>query len=444
MPAAVKHIAEGSPASRTKIAPGDILLSVNGASVTDVLDYRYRAYDARLRLVLRRPDGRFLLVSLRKEEGEEPGIEFDSYLMDSSRSCSNKCVFCFVDQLPRGMRRSLYYKDDDARLSFLQGNYVTLTNMTERELSRLMALRVSPLNVSVHTMNPGLRAYMLGSEAGARGVRDIRRLAEAGISMNCQIVLCPGINDGEELEYSMRELRKLCPSVASVSVVPVGLTRHRGGLPELTPFDAGKSKAAVLQVESFAEKCLAELGSRIFFAADELYIKAGLPLPPDGSYEDYPQLENGVGMMRALITEFETALAATDGADVRGAPFTAVTGRAAEGFINGMLRSAREKFGGLPGEVVGVTNDFFGDSVDVAGLVTGGDIIKTLKARGSRASRLLIPRNMLRRGEDVFLDGVTVRELEERLGVSVRAVAQDGADLLRAMTGDIISPRKNS
>ncbi|MDR2615512.1 MAG: DUF512 domain-containing protein [Oscillospiraceae bacterium] len=435
MPAAVKCIAKGSPASRTKIAPGDILLSVNGSAVTDVLDYRFHTYDARLRLVFRRPDGRFLLVSVRKGEGEELGVEFDSFLMDSGRSCSNRCIFCFIDQLPRGMRRSLYYKDDDARLSFLQGNYVTLTNMPERELQRVIALRVSPLNISVHTMNPALRAYMLGSEAGARGVRDIRRLAEAGIAMNCQIVLCPGVNDGAELEYSMEELRKLYPAVSSVSVVPVGLTRHRDGLAELTPFDSELSLSAVRQVERFAENCLKKLGSRVFFAADELYIKAGLPLPSDGDYEDYPQLENGVGMMRLLITEFEAALAEASVSSIRPPPFTAVTGRAAEPFIRALTDAARAKFGAISGTVVGVTNDFFGDTVDVAGLVTGGDIIKTLKARGDTAPRLLLPRNMLRRGEDVFLDDITVPELENALGVCVRVVGSAGADLLRAMLG---------
>jgi putative radical SAM enzyme (TIGR03279 family) len=307
--------------------------------------------------------------------------------------------------------------------------------MPESELRRVIELRVSPLNVSVHTMAPALRAYMLGNKAGAHGVSAIRRLARAGILMNCQIVVCPGVNDGAELDYSMDELRKLYPSVHSVSVVPVGLTRHREGLPELTAFDAEKAREVVAQVEAAASKCRAELGSGMFFAADELYIKAGLGLPPDESYEDYPQLENGVGMMRSLITEFDAALENADAADVvNDSPFTAVTGRAAEKFIAALLDRAREKLA-ISGDVAGVTNDFFGDCVDVAGLVTGGDIISALKARG-HAPRLLIPENMLRRGEDMFLDGVTVGEMEKTLGVAVRVVRQDGADLLRAMMGE--------
>ncbi|MDR1328733.1 MAG: DUF512 domain-containing protein, partial [Oscillospiraceae bacterium] len=311
----------------------------------------------------------------------------------------------------------------------------TLTNMPESELRRVIELRVSPLNVSVHTMAPALRAYMLGNKAGSRGVSAIRRLARAGILMNCQIVVCPGVNDGAELDYSMDELRKLYPSVHSVSVVPVGLTRHREGLPELTAFNAEKAREVVAQVEAAAAKCRAELGSGIFFAADELYIKAGLGLPPDESYEDYPQLENGVGMMRSLITEFDAALENADAAVVvNDSPFTAVTGRAAEKFISALLDGAREKLA-ISGDVAGVTNDFFGDCVDVAGLVTGGDIISALKARG-HAPRLLIPENMLRRGEDMFLDGVTVGELEKALGAAVRVVRQDGADLLRAMIGE--------
>lgn len=435
MPAAVKGITGGSPASRTKIAPGDVLLSVNGKPITDILDYKYHTYDARLRLVLRRPNGSFLLVSLKKSEGEEVGIEFESYLIDNQRSCANRCVFCFIDQLPRGMRESLYYKDDDARLSFLQGNYVTLTNMSEREIQRIIQLRVSPLNVSVHTMKPELRAYMLGSRAGADGVATIKRLAAAGISMNCQIVLCPGINDGAELAYSMAELKKLYPAVASVAVVPVGITRWRDGLPSLTPFDAERASAAARQVEDIAKICRAECGSGIFYAADELYIKAGLPLPTDEYYEDYPQLENGVGMLRLLMTEFADALEAADALDVRSTPFTAVTGRAAEKYIAELYQDARKKFGALRGEVIGVTNEFFGESVDVAGLLTGGDIIKTLRKTG-HAPRILIPDNMLRYGEDTFLDDVTLPQLENALGASVRVVGRDGADLLCAMMGN--------
>jgi putative radical SAM enzyme (TIGR03279 family) len=289
-------------------------------------------------------------------------------------------------------------------------------------------------------MNPGLRAKMLGSPRGANGVAVIRRLAGAGITMNCQIVLCPGINDGAELEYSMSELAALYPEVNSVSVVPVGLTRHREGLPQLTPFDAQKAAEAVRQVEAFAQKCLKSLGSRIFFCADELYIKAERELPPDEYYEGYPQLENGVGMLRLLIEEFNAELRSVgDDVHIVPPPFTLATGRAAEKFIESLLCTAREICDNITGEVVGVANAFFGESVDVAGLVTGGDILKTLQNR-KHAPRLLLPRNMLRVGETrdggVFLDDVTVRDIETKLNVTVRVVEQDGADLLRAVLGE--------
>ncbi|MDR0839105.1 MAG: DUF512 domain-containing protein [Oscillospiraceae bacterium] len=439
MPATIKSVKPGSPASRAGVAPGDSLVSISGRRITDVLDYLYRSYDAHITVVTRRADGKFRASVVRKGDGEELGLEFESSLMDLPRSCANKCVFCFVDQLPRGMRETLYYKDDDTRLSFLQGNYVTLTNMSEREIARVIDMRISPINVSVHTMNPSLRAKMLGSLRGADGVAVIRRLAEAGITMNCQIVLCPGLNDGAELEYSMSELAALYPEVNSVSVVPVGLTRHREGLPRLTPFDAQKAAEAVRQVEAFARKCLKTRGSRIFFCADELYIKAERELPPDEYYEGYPQLENGVGMLRLLIEEFNTALrSAGDDVHIVPTPFTLVTGRAAEKFIESLLCTAREICDNITGEVVGVTNAFFGESVDVAGLVTGGDILKTLPNR-AHAPRLLLPRNMLRVGETrdggVFLDDVTVRDIESTLNATVRVVEQDGADLLNAILG---------
>jgi putative radical SAM enzyme (TIGR03279 family) len=404
---------------------------MNGHLICDVLDYKYYAYDARLFLKLRTAGGKARVARVRKAEGAELGLTFETYLMDAQRSCANKCVFCFVDQLPRGMRETLYYKDDDARLSFLQGNYVTLTNLSEREIVRIIALRVSPLNVSVHAMEPELRARLLGNPLGARGVETIRRLARAGITLNCQIVCCPGLNDGAALAFSMRELAKLTPAVNSVSIVPVGLTRHRAGLYPLEPYTPQAAGEVVSQVEAYAETCLKRHGARVFFCADEFYVKAGRDLPQDAYYEGYPQLENGVGMLRLFITEFMDALPGETRAD--GRPFTVVTGRAAEKFIAELLCTAREKYGIINYELRGVTNAFFGERVDVAGLVTGGDILSVLEAEPPRG-RILLPRNMLRHGEDCFLDDVTVRELEDRFG-PVRVVEQDGADLLRAILG---------
>ena len=422
----------GSPASRTSIAPGDTLESVNGHAIRDVLDYKYYAYDTRLRLVLTGADGRLRLVRLKKREGEDLGLNFETYLMDRARSCANKCIFCFVDQLPPGMRSTLYFKDDDARLSFLQGNYITLTNLSEREAQRIIDLRVSPINVSVHTTDPELRCRMLGSRNGGVGIAYMRRFAGAGITMNCQIVCCPGINDGEQLMMTMADLSAMYPAVNSVSVVPVGLTAHRQELYPLKPFDRERARETVAAVERFGARCLERHGSRIFFCADELYIKAGLPLPEDAFYEDYPQLENGVGMMRLLTTEFAAGLAAPpENAHI---PFSVGTGVAAAGFIESLIREADGALGGVSGCVYPIKNSFFGESIDVAGLVTGRDLISQLMGRPLNG-RLLIPRNMLRHGGDVFLDDVTIPDVESALNARVRVVEQDGGDLLDAVLG---------
>jgi len=437
MSSKIISIEPNSPADKTKIDVGEALLSINGHKICDILDYKFHTYDSRLAIVTRRADGRFRLASVRKRAGEELGFEFESALIDEPKSCANNCIFCFVDQLPRNMRSTLYYKDDDTRLSFLQGNYVTLTNLSEREIQRICDLRISPINVSVHAMNPELRAELLGNLQGADGVETIRRLARAGITMNCQIVVCPGINDGAELDRSIAELGALYPEVASVSIVPVGLTRYRDGLARLTPFDKQQAARTIAQVEAAADLFLTALGSRIFFCADELYIKAELPLPWDEEYEGYPQLENGVGMIRLLTEEFELELEDAEPSQVKS-EFVAVTGRSAAPFIENLLCKLQEKCDNIKGAVIAVPNDFFGESVDVAGLVTGGDILKTLREYGSEIpSRVLLPRNMLRVGDDrdggVFLDDVTVGQLERELGVVVRVVEQDGADLYRAM-----------
>ena len=438
MAAVIKSIISGSRASKTRISPGDTLISINGRKIVDLLDYRYMSYDSDLKLALKSAEGKLRFVHLKKGAGEDIGLEFEDALLDKERSCSNRCIFCFIDQLPKGMRKTLYYKDDDTRLSFLQGNYVTLTNMDEREIQRIIDLKISPINVSVHTMNPELRSFMLGSENGAHGVDVIRRIAVSGITMHCQIVACPGINDGAELVYSMDWLAALYPGVASVSVVPVGLTKHRERLHKLTPYDKSAALETIKSVETFAERCLDKYGSRIFYCADELYIKAQLPLPDDMHYEDYPQLENGVGMLRLLITEFEDALRDFDGNN-QNKPFTVATGISAQPFIEKLVCTAKEKCDTISGSVIGIRNDFFGDSVDVAGLVTGGDIIRALEGK-TLGERLLIPRNMLRNGENrgggVFLDDVTVQELEGRLCAPVRIVEQDGFDLFKAVIGD--------
>ena len=434
MNAIVKAILPGSPASGTRIAPGDMLRKINGENICDVLDYKYHSYDSRLLLEFQSANGKLRLVRLLKKEGEDVGLEFESFLMDRQKSCINKCIFCFIDQLPRGMRKTLYYKDDDIRLSFLQGNYVTLTNLSPHDVKRIAKMRISPVNVSVHTLDPELRAHMLGTEHAAAGIEILKTLAKSGIALNCQIVCCPGVNDGAELQRTIRGLYKLGPGIRSVSIVPVGLTKFRHGLAKLQPFDHELATKTVRLVEGYGRECLKRRGSTLFFCADEMYMAAGLELPPNEFYEDYPQLENGVGMMRLFITEFMDEFRKTEtGASSRS--FSIATGTAAYEYLTNLLKITLKKYGKIRGKTYAVRNRFFGDGVTVSGLVTGGDIIAQLKGR-ELGSSLLIPQNMLRHGDDVFLDNVTVREVSEALGVPVRIVGQNGAALLRAMLGD--------
>ena len=417
---------------RGKAELGDTVVSINGNAILDVLDYKFFAYDRELDVVLRRPDGSEYGVKVRKGEGGDLGLDFGSYLMDAPRSCANACVFCFIDQLPRGMRRTMYFKDDDARLSFLLGNYITLTNLSEREVERIIALHVSPINVSVHTTNPELRCKMLRNPRAGESLEIMRRFAEAGIVMNCQIVCCPGLNDGAELGRSMRELEALWPAVHSVSIVPVGLTRFREHLYPLAPFTPEHAAETVDLVEAFSEGCLRRHGSRIFFCGDELYLKAGRALPDEDFYEEFTQLENGVGMLRLLETEFRSALKLADAPD--GRDFTIAAGVAAAPLLEKLLLLAREAFPTLRGRVVAVENDFFGRSITVTGLVTGGDLIAQLKGR-ELGERLLISQNMLRRQEMDFLDDVTLEGASAALGLPIYPVECDGFALCDAMFG---------
>ena len=408
-----------------RVLPGDELRYVNHHEIRDVLDYKYWTYEEKLLLEFR--DAGKIRVS--KEAGQDLGLNFESYLMDRPTGCANRCVFCFVDQLPRGMRSTLYFKDDDARLSFLTGNYITCTNLSKREMDRICDLRVSPLNISVHATDGALRSRLLGNLRGAEIMDVLRRFSEAGIFMDCQIVTVPGWNDGAALQKTMEDLASFYPQAVSVSVVPVGLTRHREGLTELSPFTPEGAAACVRQVEAFADKCLAEYGSRIFFCSDEFYLKAGLPLPPDDYYEGYPQLENGVGLLRLLETEFDDALRFEEEVTENG-PFSVATGMAAADFLRSLVKKA-----GADGTVYGVPNDFLGHTIDVAGLLTGTDLIAHLRGK-PLGERLLLPRVMLRHGEGVFLDDLTPADLERELNVPVRIVENDGADLLAAMRGE--------
>jgi len=395
----------------------------------------YYGYDAHLAVELESADGKRRVVKVRKREGQDLGVDFEDYLMDCPMECTNNCKFCFVDQMPPGMRKSLYFKDDDARMSFLTGSYITLTNLTDRELQRICDLKISPVNVSVHTTNPELRADLMGNLAAADIMERIQKLSDAGITMNCQIVCCPGLNDGEQLLNSIHDLATFYPHVSSVAVVPVGLTKYRAGLAPLklfTPEQAGKT---IDLVETFAAQCQAYYGSRIVYCSDEFYLKAGRPLPDDDYYEDYVQLDNGVGMLRLLKTEFDAALKMVDASEGDGVPFSIATGTAAGPFIEKLLMTAVEKCGKINGQVFAIDNDFFGHDINVAGLVTAQDMIRQLTGK-PLGERLLIPDNMLRHGETVFLDDLTVADVENALHVKVVQVPQDGTELLFAMLGE--------
>ena len=429
----IKSIDRGSPLHR-KAHVGDAVIAINGNKIIDVLDYKFFAYDSRLKVLLRRPDGSEYEVAVRKSEGGDLGLEFESYLMDTPRSCANNCVFCFIDQLPKGMRRTMYFKDDDARLSFLLGNYITLTNLSKREIERIIALHISPINVSVHTTNPALRCKMLQNPRAGESIETMRRFAAAGIVMNCQIVCCPGLNDGEELLRSMRDLEEMYPGVHSVSIVPVGLTRFREGLYPLTPYTKELAGETIDMVTSFGDECLKRHGTRIFFCGDELYIKAERELPPDEFYEEHTQLENGVGMIRLLETEFRSALMLSDEPD--GVPFSIATGVSAAPYFEKLLGMAKEKYGTIKGQVYAIENDFFGRSINVTGLITGQDLIKQLKGR-ELGERLLISQNMLRREEMDFLDDVTLEQASKELGVPIYPIEQDGFALWDAMAGQL-------
>lgn len=431
----IKSIDSDSPLAG-KVSPGDSLISINNSIIQDVLDYKFYAYDRKLSVCLRKPNGEEYSVKVRKGEGGDLGIDFESYLMDAPRSCANNCIFCFIDQLPKGMRKTMYFKDDDARLSFLLGNYITLTNLSEREVQRIIDLHVSPVNISVHTTNPELRCRMLRNKNAGKSLDIMRSFADAGIMMNCQVVCCPGINDGEELQRTMRDLAEMFPAVNSVSIVPVGLTRFREGLAELEPFSPFHADETIRLVTRFGDECVKKYGRRIFFCGDELYLLAGLEIPEDEFYEDYYQLDNGVGMLRLMETEFLSALKLSEEPE-KEQTFSIATGASAAPFFEKLVCKAEEKYGKIKGSVYAIQNDFFGHSINVAGLITGQDLICQLKGK-NLGDRLLISQNMIRREEKDFLDDISLSEASMALGVPIVPVEQDGFALFDAMSGENI------
>lgn len=429
MAVTIKQVLPGSPAARKKLAGGMNLVSINGHEIMDVLDYRFYMTEARLTLEVE-TGGILRTVKIRKDEDEDLGLEFETYLMDSQHSCRNKCIFCFIDQLPPGMRPSLYFKDDDSRLSFLFGNYITLTNVSEHEVQRIIDMHISPIHISVHTTNPELRCRMMGNRFAGDSLSALYRFAAAGIRIECQLVLCPGYNDGAELQRTMEDLARLAPAVESVAAVPVGVTRFREGLAPLRPFTGEECAAVIDAMEAFGDRQAAETGNRLFYPADEFYVKAGRPVPGVAFYGEMSQLENGVGMMALLKSEFEEALE-QETRRPQGSRLTLATGTAVAPFLRSLIDGAAKKWHNLHVEVCAIRNEFFGETIDVAGLVTGGDILKQLGGRAG--DRLLIPDVMLRHDGACFLDDMTPQELSEGLGVPLTVVGGDGQALVEAL-----------
>ncbi|MBE6702428.1 MAG: DUF512 domain-containing protein [Ruminococcaceae bacterium] len=424
-------------AAKAGILSGDTLVSINGNSIADVLDYRFYLAEKTIVLSLLRGQKAFS-VSIRKDTYDDIGLGFETPLMDKKQCCANRCIFCFIDQLPKGLRPSLYFKDDDARLSFLHGNYVTLTNMREADIDRIIKMRISPVNVSVHTTNPRLRCEMMKNKRAGEVLSYLTRLANAGIRICGQIVLCRGINDGEELLRSMRDLAKLHPAVSSVSIVPAGLTRYREGLYPLKPFTPAECRAVIAAVNAFGDTCERELGNRIFCCADEFYLKGELPLPEEAYYGDYEQIENGVGMLRSLMAEFGRELTFLEDylppKGVNGRRVSMVTGKAAAPTMRLLADTLMRKISGITVRIFEVENKFFGPEITVAGLLTGKDVADQLSGK-DLGDELLFPATMLRAEGDLFLCGMTPKELSEILDVPLRPVRGDGGELLAAMLG---------
>nr|WP_308626198.1 DUF512 domain-containing protein [uncultured Eisenbergiella sp.] len=432
----IQAVQEDGIACEMGIEPGDRLLEINGEAVEDVFDYQYMIEEEYVEVLVEKPSGEEWLLEIDKDYEEDLGVTFENGLMDEYRSCSNKCIFCFIDQMPEGMRETLYFKDDDSRLSFLQGNYVTLTNMSERDVERIIKYHLSPINISFQTTNPKLRCRMLHNRFAGEALAKVDRFYEAGIRMNGQIVLCKGFNDGEELERSIRDLTKYLPHLQSVSIVPVGLSRFREGLEPLEPFTPEDARHVLEQIRRWQNTLFPEYGLHFVHASDEWYILAGEEMPQEESYDGYLQLENGVGMIRLMLEEFEDALrgleepGALDDRILEG-EYSSVTGKIAYPYIRNMADRIMERFPGIAIRVYPVRNDFFGERITVTGLLTGQDIIAQLKEK-ELGEILYLPENILRSGEQVLLDDITVQELSGALQVKTDIVKSSGYDFVNA------------
>ena len=429
----VKSLMPGGIGEELGIEPGDKLLAINGNEIQDVFDYYYYEESEQLLLLIEKPDGEEWELEIEKDEDESLGIEFDQSLMDEYRSCRNKCMFCFIDQMPKGMRETLYFKDDDSRLSFLQGNYITLTNMSDHDVERIVKYRLEPINISFQTTNPELRCKMLHNRFAGEALKKVDILYRGQIEMNGQIVLCKGVNDGEELERTIRDLTGYLPYLKSVSIVPVGLTKYRDGLYPLEPFTKEDAREVLSVIHRWQEKIYQEHGIHMIHAGDEWYVLAEEEVPEEERYDGYLQLENGVGMMRLLFNEVQEALSAVTG-DERQREISLATGRLMYPYIGKILEEIRKKFPNITTHLYAIRNDFFGERITVSGLITGQDLTGQLKGQ-PLGERLLLPCNMLKIGEPVFLDDFTLEEVENSLQVKTDIVKSSGQDLLDAVIG---------
>lgn len=431
----ITSVEPGSPARRARIHKGDTLISINGNAITDVLDYRFYMTDEHLEILLCDQEKKLRTVVVEKDEYDDLGLKFETYLMDRQMGCKNACIFCFVDQTPPGMRKSLYFKDDDTRMSFLFGNYTTLTNLKEGDIQRIIKMHISPINISIQTMNPALRVQMMKNPFAGESLKFVRMLTEGGIKINTQIVLCPGYNDGEQLEYSLSELAKLGPNVQSIAVVPVGLTRYREKLTPLRGFFPQEAVEVVKTMERWGEYFCKEYGTRTAYASDEFYILAGKDFPPYEFYEDFAQLENGVGMMTLMQHDFAQALKE---AQLEQSPAahrcTIATGQLAYPMMQDFAERVQQAFPQVQVQVKKIRNDFWGPTITVAGLITGQDLLAQLEGL-DLGSELLIPANMLRHEQDRFLDDLTLEQVQETLGVPALPVENDAFELLARMLG---------
>ena len=431
----IKDVAEGSAAWEAGIKAGDELCFINGSGIEDIFDYQYECADTEVEMTIRHKDGSVDTYFLEKAEDEDPGLIFDDGIMDDYKRCRNKCIFCFIDQMPAGMRDTLYFKDDDSRLSFLQGNYVTLTNMSDQDIERIIRYNLEPINISFQTTNPGLRNKMMGNRFAGEALKKAERLFEAGVRMNGQIVLCRGINDGAELDRSISDLSRYIPHLESLSVVPVGLSRYREGLYPLEPFDGEAATQVIGQIEDWQDRIYKEHGTHFVHASDEWYLTTGKALPEAGRYDGYLQLENGVGMVRLLLDEIDEELGSLK-TSRRKDSFSIATGQLIFPVIKGIVDRMREYFPDVDAKVYPVINHFFGESITVSGLLTGQDIADQLRDK-ELGSRLYLPENLLRSRTETLLDDMTLSGLSDALQVPIGIVKSDGVSFVDIFKGRI-------